>query len=208
MELKKTPQQVDSSSTEEAGALAAFRQERGLDYNIAQQAGLHLVLDKTEYEGMLAIPYQKRSGGVWQTRYKTGHGKPKYLDEPGANLHLYNPQFLGPHSPEVWFTEGEIDALILWQLGIPAIGISGNTKYGTPEFQQSFKLLFNRARIVSAVDGDEAGEVAHKDLVQAFGPKVVRFKIPGGLDVNDYYLLDEKGMKDELDRLTNQDTDA
>lgn len=198
---KAIPPKVGCSYTEDGFGpdddMEEFCRERGLERWVGIEAGLHYV-DGGEYDGMLAIPYQKRNGGDWQCRYKTGHDKPKYLDEPGASLHLYNPQHLGPHTDQVWFTEGEVDALILWQYDVPALGISGNTKYGTVEFQQSFKLLFDKAEIISAVDNDDAGDIAHQDLVKAFGPKVKRFKMPEGMDVNDWHLADSEGLRKEI----------
>jgi len=194
----KTPPKVDSSYIEDERMLA-FCAGRNLDLVVAEQANLHFV-EGGEHDGMLAFPYQKRNGGVWQTRVKTGHDKPKYLDEPGALLHLYNPQFLGPHTDQVWFCEGEVDTLILWQYDVPAVGISGSAKYGTVEFQQSFKLLFDKAEIISAVDNDAAGDVAHQDLVKAFGPKVKRFKMPEGMDVNDWHLADSEGLRKEIEK--------
>jgi len=187
---------TDSFFTDE---LARFAEERGLEHHIIEAAGLYYDTESLAYRGMLAIPYQKRNGGVWQTRYKTGHDKPKYLDEPGANLHLYNPQHLGPHSPVVWWCEGEIDTLVMWQLGFPAIGMSGNTKYGHALFQQALVYLFREARQVCITDNDDAGEVAHQDLIKAFGPKVERYTLDPGFDVNDQYLQDPELFKKELD---------
>lgn len=194
----KTEPKVDSSSTDPR--LIQFQQERELGRDIIEQAGLYYV-DGGKYDGMLAIPYQRRCGGdPWQTRYRTGHDSPKYLDEEGANLHLYNPQFIGPHSDEVWFTEGEIDALTLWEHGLPAVGISGNTKYGTPEFRQAFSLLFSSARVFMAVDMDAAGDVCVKDLKESF-PQAQRLIMPDGMDVNDWHKADRAEMEAAIERL-------
>lgn len=201
----KTPPKVDSSSTD--ALLVDFCEERGLDLALAQEAGLCGVEEVGPYMGMLAIPYQKRDGGVWITRYKTFEETIRYLDEPGANTHLYNPQHLGPHTPEVWFCEGEIDTLILWQLGVPAVGMSGSTKFQSPIFRAAYSQLFNRARIIAATDGDKAGDEAYNDLVDVFGAGVKRLAVPKGMDINDWYLSDRQGLEEAIHELQGQGYD-
>lgn len=184
-----------SSSRE--GLLVSFCEERGLDLGIAGQAGLY-VEESGDYAGWLAIPYPHLTGR-WGVRYRRlAHtGGPKYMDVAGADLHLYNPQHLGPQSREVWFTEGEIDALILWQYGVPAIGMSGSTKYGHELFQEAWSLLFKKARVVIAVDNDDAGAKAAADIEKAFR-HAERLSLPDGFDINDFHLKDPSGLAREI----------
>ena len=205
-----TPQKVASSSIDLVPdvvnplgdpPLVNFCIERGLVLEIAAKAGLHYP-QEGEYAGMLAIPYQKRHGGVWTTRYKTGHDKPKYLSEAGAPFHLYNPQHLGPPDDQIWFCEGELDTLILWQYGVPAVGLGGSTMYQHPMFAQAFSLLFNRAEIIVATDNDSAGDAAYNDLCNVYGQQTKRLLIPEGIsDVNDWHLEDSKGLEKAIARI-------
>lgn len=182
-----------SSEVVPRNELAAFCDERGLSLDIAGQAGLYIEHDG-DFSGWLAIPYPHVTG-TWGVRYRrlTNTGGPKYMDLPGAELHMYNPQLLGPQSREVWFTEGEIDALILWQYGVPAIGMSGSSKYGNALFQEAWSLLFRKANVVIAVDNDEAGHKAANDIHRAF-PSASHFELPQGMDVNDWHLKEPEEM--------------
>lgn len=200
MKLAKAIETVPSSSEVIDDRLASFCDSRGMDEWVAKAAGLY-VKDEGDYKGWLAIPYPHLTG-TWGERYRRlveGRG-PKYMDVQGAELHLYNPQHLGPQSREVWFTEGEIDALILWQYGVPAIGMSGSSKYGHELFQEAWKLLFNRATVVIAVDNDEAGHKAANDIERAFR-RVKRFDMPEGMDINDYHLKEGDTMRRQIDAL-------
>jgi len=197
-----TPQKVASSYSDEQ--LEEFAIERGLKWHIVEAASLHYMRDGGDYNNMLAIPYVKRNGGVWTTRYKTGHDKPKYLSEPGASFHLYNPQHLGPPDDQIWFCEGELDTLILWQYGVPAVGMPGSTMYQHPMFAQAFSLLFNRAEIIVATDNDSAGDSAYNDLCNVYGQQTKRLLIPEGIsDINDFHLEDTKGLANGIKKFTH-----
>lgn len=181
-------------TTPSSSNMETFLANRGIQHEVAEKAGLY-VEEAGDYRGWLAIPYPHLTG-TWGVRYRrlVGEANPKYMDLPGAEMHLYNPQGLGPQSREVWFTEGELDALILWQYGVPAIGMSGASKYGTPIFQEAWALLFRRAKVVIAVDNDDAGHKAAADLAKAF-PQAIRFDMPDGWDINDFHLKDPDGLR-------------
>lgn len=188
---------TSSSELVPKSQLAEFCESRGLDLGVATQAGLRIE-DEGNYEGWLAIPYPHLTG-IWGTRYRRlDDGMPKYMDMPGAELHLYNPAGLGPHSDEVWFTEGELDTLILLQYGVPAIGLSGATKYAHPLFQQAWSLLFAKARIVIATDNDGAGNKAAQDIASVY-PHAGRFEMPDGYDINDWHLEDPDALASAIE---------
>lgn len=187
------------SKTLTTPSFTEFLEKRHIQSDIAEKAGLYVPEDGP-WAGWLAIPYPHMSG-IWKTRYRRlDDGSPKYMDEKGAEPHLYNPQGLGPQTREVWFTEGELDALILWQYGVPAIGVPGAQVFDTKLFSEGWSLLFRRAQIFAALDNDEAGRRASQSLSKVFGDKVVGLELPDGLDVNDLHIK----APDELRRMIEE----
>jgi DNA primase len=196
--LKLTSSKSTSEAIPSSSELLTFLDERGISYEIAGKAGLY-VEEEGKYAGWLAIPYPNVKG-IWKVRYRRlDEGKPKYMDEAGAEPHLYNPQKLGPQTRTVWFTEGELDALILWQYGVHAIGVPGSSIFGIPEFRLAWSLLWDKSKLVAAIDNDEAGNRAAHALVEVYGDRVQRIMLPEGLDVNDMHLKDPSGLKELID---------
>lgn len=98
---------------------------------------------------------------------------------------LYGEFFVPQTSREVWVTEGQIDALALWQMGIPYPVSTMSAKVG----QRQINRLARYSRVVLAFDDDEDGRSAarkvgdhllenghrHVYVARQFG----RFKDPG-----------------------------
>ena len=138
----------------------AFAGSRGLPVDFLAGHGLHVCAEDGPKPGWFGIPYPNVYG-IWHTRYRRPHGAdgPKYWAAQGSSTHLYNPQKVGPDADYVFFTEGEIDALVLTYLGYPAIGIPG-AAIGNRVFQGAWKRLFDGMQVVVAFDNDEAGQAA------------------------------------------------
>lgn len=133
------------------------------------------------YVGHISIPYLT-AAGVVSMRYRkvTGEG-PKYLSVHGDKGRPYNVGSLLKGDP-IFITEGELDAVVLTQIGVAAVGLPGAATW-----RNVFSRLF-RFRVVYVLqDGDDAG--------QQFGETVCK-DIPGskgidmgaGRDVNSIYL--------------------
>ena len=155
---------------------------RGISRHVLEQAGI-----RRENDGRYSIPYPHRSG-YWKTRYYCPDARPKYLDDPGATFHLYNPLRLGPGEEEVWFAEGEFDTLALIDQGLAAIGIHGvgNVKKERAEeekdsddddgnkrgFRRSWQLLFADTLCIVMFDNDEKGRPAGRQLARGLEGEV------------------------------------
>ena len=170
--------------------LEGFAAGRGLPLDFLGEQGLHIVPEGEDLAGWLAFPYPNLTG-IWKTRYRnmTPLGLPKYLDSEGAEVHLYNPQRLGPNVDSVIFSEGELDTLVLTYLGFPAVGVAG-----TNAFRPAWKLLFQHALVVVAFDGDKAGDLAAARALDEFAPRSARLRPPEGMDINDWYLDNEEEL--------------
>lgn len=106
---------------------------RGLDKETVRSHRLGVVADPIPghepYRGMLAIPYLLK-GQPLRIRFRclqnhehVGHGK--YMQPAGESTIAYNVDAIHTSQHVLHVTEGEFDAMILNQIGLPAIGFPG-----------------------------------------------------------------------------------
>lgn len=137
------------------------------------------------------IPYLGRLGSWYDRLYRPG-GNPKYASPKGSVAHLYNPEMVGPDVGEVWIAEGEFDTLSLLVAGVSAVGIAGANN-----FKPEWCLLFEGARVILALDPDEAGRRAMDEIAGWFyrrGTTVEVFDPSPYGDLNDWFRDDRKGF--------------
>lgn len=151
------------------------------------------------YQGMLAIPYLRRSQGcewsVVSLRFRRIEGDgPKYMTQAGDKPRLYNTTALLGSSPRVAIAEGEIDAITASLCGIPTVGVPGVQAW-KPHFREPF-LGYRDVFILA--DGDEPG-LAFANTVASTLPNAKVIPMPPGSDVND--LVITKGKQALLDKL-------
>jgi DNA primase len=178
---------------------AEYLDGRGITEDTAVSARLGVVDepihgDQDAAYNRLTIPYITRSGVV-DIRYRCIRrhnceeaGCPKYLGRPGSTLRIYGVEDLVSAGDTIGVTEGELDRLILRQLGYPAVGLPG---------AESWKRHWNRLfedfqRIVVFGDADSAGRRFIKKMMDEFPQTVEGVQIPGEdhEDVNYMYLLE------------------
>jgi len=164
-----------------------WAETRGIDVKVLSR---FCVVGEGEREGWLGIPYPNRTG-TWGTNWRnpTDRG-PKYIRDGGA-AHLYNPLRLGPNTGEVWFVEGEIDTMIMVELGYPAIGVPG-VGHAENLISRDWRYLFLHAMVYVMFDGDEPGRKAAAKLMGAFQPNSYMVDLPDGKDVNDLWVSDRQ----------------
>lgn len=145
--------------------------------------------------GRLAIPYLTRAGVVG-LRYRCLAGQPhdcdghpKYWGYPGASTHLFNVGALFGDGDVVCITEGELDTIVLAQLGLQSVGVPG-TQNWKPHYPRIFE---DYRRVVVFADGDEAGAKFGVKVAEAVHHATV-VSMPPGLDVNDAYLDPHYGI--------------
>lgn len=153
-------------------------------YRLGVVTQTHAALGDEDYVGRLSIPYITASGDVVAIRYRSLDGsEPKYLSAAGTEAHLYSVTSLLADSDVVVITEGEIDAMTLNQIGVPAVGVPG-----AKAWKPHFHLLFEDFdRVLIACDGDQAGrEFGRLVADQVHGAITVH--LPDGQDVNSVYV--------------------
>lgn len=140
----------------------------------------------------LSIPYITRSGVVdLRFRCIRDHecgevGCSKYLGRPGATLRIYGVDDLVSAGDTIAVTEGELDRLILRQLGYPAVGLPGAESWK----RHWHRLLEDFSRVVVFGDGDPAGVRFIRKLMDQFPQSVEGVQLPDGEDVNSMYLME------------------
>jgi hypothetical protein len=140
----------------------------------------------------LSIPYITRSGVV-DLRYRCLRehdcgevGCPKYLGRPGSTLRMYGVEDLISAANTIAVTEGELDRLILRQLGHPSVGLPGAESWK----RHWHRLFEDFERILVFGDGDSAGRRFIKKLMDEFPQSVEGVQLPDGEDVNSIFLAE------------------
>jgi hypothetical protein len=186
---------------------AKWLEGRGIDLDHAAYEGLGVVRNApaihSVYEGRLSIPYITDFGPVaFSFRclkdhkckdvvayIKDGkeHNCSKYM-RPKVNkdmpVDLYGVRSFDEATNWIGITEGELDSLILRQIGIPAIAIPGASNW-EDHWVNVFEDL---SRVYVFADADDAGEKLYKKLHDRLPMPVLRVKLPQGEDVNSTFL--------------------
>lgn len=148
----------------------------------------------------LSIPFITRSG-VADIRFRCirGHdcgevGCPKYLGRPGSNLRIYGVEHLVSADSTIGVAEGELDALILHQLGYHAVGLPG-----AESWKRHWRRLFEDfQRIVVFGDGDSAGRRFIRKMMDEFPQSVEGMQLDDGEDVNSMFLKEGSAYFDNI----------
>lgn len=176
---------------------AEYLEGRGITEDAAVWARLGVVDEPVHGDAeaaynRLAIPYLTRSGVV-DIRFRCirehdcgDSGCPKYLGRPGNRPRLYHVSSLVEAGDIIGVAEGELDCLILNQLGYEAVGIPGVANW-KPHWGRLFEDF---DRIVVFCDGDTAGHGFGKAWSDRFPQSVELVVFPDGHDVNSMYLME------------------
>ena len=138
----------------------------------------------------LAIPYVTRAGVV-DVRYRClrehdcgDSGCAKYLGRAGVSPRLYHVSSLVEAGSGICVAEGELDCVILNQLGYEAVGIPGVANW-KPHWSRLFEDF---ERIVVFCDGDSAGVGFGKAWADRFPQSVELVQCDDGEDVNSTFI--------------------
>lgn len=186
---------------------AEYLRSRGLLHSTIERFNIGYVAKPApghaRYRGMISIPYSDGLGRERGIRYRRLQGDgPKYLATKGFD-HLFAVR--ATDHGTVFLAEGEIDAMILWQMGYRAVGIPG-----AQAWKDWHRFLFrNCEEVVLALDNDEpkngrnAGQLGAAKVYRSLdriGVVTRAVTLPRGSDINDAYLeLGESGLRDLLE---------
>lgn len=141
------------------------------------------------FQGMLCIPYLDAYGRTVSLKFRNlqDGARPKY-DQPAAQQpRLFNVQALTADVDRVAVCEGELDAVLLTQLGIPAVGIPGASHH-RPHWIRCFadyEVLVVADNDLKD-DGSNPGMTHARKLVKEFDGKAKLVIPPEGMDLTDW----------------------
>jgi len=147
--------------------------------------------DDSRFAGFLSIPYMTPVGGAVAVKYRNlrPDAEPRYLAPTGQEVRLFNVMDLHKPSPCVVLCEGEIDAMTVSMLGVPAVGLPG-----TQTWRSFYSRVFDGYReIVVLTDNDAKpdGSNPGQDLARLIMremPGARNVVLPDGYDANSFYL--------------------
>jgi DNA primase len=160
---------------------------RGLSLSFADGELLGYVEDplpgQEQFRGRLSIPYVTRAGVVnLKFRSIGADSGPKYLNLSGFETNLYHVESFFAQSDFICVAEGEIDALSLVSIGIPAIGVPG-----VKAWKSFYRRCFDDYPVIYALsDGDEPGRDFGSFLAREIKARPVH--MPDNTDVNSMLL--------------------
>lgn len=166
---------------------------RGIDLAHARRNGLGVVTDPLKghenVRGRLSIPYLTPVGVSAMTfRCLQDHNcketsHPKYMKASGTKTRLYGVLSYQDAGDFLCLTEGELDALVLQQIGLPAIGVPGSENW--EGHWTSILQDFSTVYVFS--DGDDAGQKFAKRVMTEYD-RTVNVRMPDGEDVNSVFI--------------------
>lgn len=173
---------------------APYLVSRGITQETAIEFRLGYVADPFPahrlWEGRICLPYSAADGSVSNIKARCVEAHdcsdlkhPKYMGESNIDPALYNVTALLSNDEVLYVTEGEMDCIILHQMGLAAVGYAGTN---------SWRTVFNRAigpdwdRIVVVADGDTPGREAAKRVAKELSAEVL--DLPDGEDVGSLYV--------------------
>lgn len=181
-------------------AVAEYLHGRGIDAEAAATFRLGVVsqphLGHGRFQNFLSIPYLNQDGVPLTIRFRClqehehrsfGHGK--YMSIPEDPARVFNIGAIHRAKDEIHVTEGELDAITLNMIGLPAIAIPGANGWRN----HHRRMLAGFSRVWVWGDPDDAGAQFTQKVTRALrSAKGVRLN---GMDVNETYL---KGGADAL----------
>lgn len=186
----------EATSTYQAAvtpAVAAYLRGRGFSRELAATFRVGVVADPLPghgpFRGFLAIPYLDQHGKPLTIRFRCiaehnhrDHGHGKYMTMADDPPRMFNVGAIHRASDTIHVTEGELDAMTLESVGLPAVAIPGANLW-KPHHR---RMLAGFSRVWVWGDPDDAGA----ELVAKIGRSLRQsrgVKLRGG-DVNETYL--------------------
>jgi DNA primase len=148
--------------------------------------------DEARFAGMLSIPYLTPVRGAVAVKYRNlrPDAEPRYLAPTGQETHLFNVRDLHVPSTRIVLCEGEVDAMTISMLGIPAVGLPGTQTWRgfySRIFDGYKEVLVLTDNDIAKADGSNPGQdLARKVCREVMGARHIM--LPEGYDANSFYL--------------------
>ena len=172
------------------GGLHDHLVEMGFEKDQIVASGLVRKNNTDFLKGCITIPYVT-NGQVVAIRGKLIGGK--YLTPPGNGARLFNVDNLHG-ATDVVICEGEMDSIVVEQMGYPAVGVPGANTW-----QNNWdNYVSGLDHIYICFDNDAAGQTGADKLASRFSGKAKVIQLPEGdySDVSDWYVGGHGGAED------------
>lgn len=162
------------------------------------------VVEQSRGESVYALfPYFSESGVYLNGKARNIDNKKDMRQEAGAMPCLFGWHLVDPRERSIAITEGEIDAMSLHQVGIPALSVNagaGNHQW----IENDWERLERFSEILVFFDCDEAGEKGAREIIQRLGPdRCRRVRFEGSIkDANEF--LQQGAEHADFDHLIQQ----
>lgn len=137
-------------------------------------------------EQVFAVFPYLRDGEYVNAKYRDVDSKKGMRQEKDAEPCLFGWHLIEPRQRVVAIAEGEIDAMTLHQMGVPALSVNagaGNHQW----IENDWQRLERFSEILVAFDSDEAGEVGAVEVMKRLGlDRCKRLVFPSAKDANEY----------------------
>lgn len=137
--------------------------------------------------------------------YDTERDDYRYFTEKGCKSILFNEKVFKDSPREVYLTEGEFDAMSLWQAGIKnVLSVTNGAGYWGADWADKFKDV---KRIYICYDNDDAGKKGALMAAEELGKdrcRIVELPLPDGVkkfDVTDFFVAG--GTADDFKKMAN-----
>lgn len=151
---------------------------------------------------VVLFPYLMADGELVNIKRRSIKDKGRMWQEKGAEPCLFGWHLVDPACRVVAITEGELDAMVLHQAGIPALSVNqgaGNHQW----IERDWERLERFSEILVCFDADEPGQKGAREVAQRLGVERCRLvTFPGHKDANDALL---GGFTPELFRAAIED---
>lgn len=181
---------------------------RGLPLQVARSNALGVVRDPLpgheDLEGRLVIPYLTRKGPVNMSfrcmedhdcKMVARHSKYRFMR--GMRTNLYGVMAMEEADEWIAVTEGEIDAITLNMIGIPAVGIPGAEKWEAcwgavfEDFSRVYVYLDGDVtKVIEKPNGDKVEINASRHMWETVSRELdnaIKVQLPDKFDVNRVY---------------------
>lgn len=166
-----------------AGA-AEWLMGRGL---MAETIAAFRIAEQTRGDKTYAVFPYLRDGVLVNVKYRNVAEKKDMRQEGGAEPCLFGWHLIDPKARTVAITEGEIDAMSLHQVGIPALSVNagaGNHQW----LENDWDRLDRFSEILIFFDADEAGQKGAKEVAKRIGPDRCKIVTLPAKDANEYLM--------------------
>lgn len=175
----------------------AYLEGRGISEEVAGKYRLGTITDPIEghqmYEGWISIPYFTALDICVGFKFRRlDEGKPKYGAPVGQKSHLFNVSAVITDSPRMVICEGEFDAIIMNEAGVPAVGVPGVAAW-KPFYSKLFTgfdtvYIIGDNDIREDKDTNPGAEFARRVASEVINGQIVQ--LPPSMDITDFYLAE------------------